>query len=312
MQSLAGGGRGRDAAARRAHFYRVIEAMIPHTRPQGANHVTYLCGLARLSRAGFYRRADAKAPAKADTELRAAIHVIALEHKAYGYRPMTAALRREGFEVNRKRVLRLMREDNLLSLRSKAFVPKTTDSRHGFLIVPNRIRDLVPSGPDQIWAADITYIRLDEAFVYLAAILDAFSRRVIGWALEDHLRAELCLEALDMAIASRKPCPGSLIHHSDRGVQYACHGYAGRLKAHGIIPSMSGAGNPYDNAKAESFMKTLKKEEVGMQTYRTLEDARSSIGCFLETTYNTKRLHSSLGYLPPVEFETNFRQTNPI
>lgn len=285
--------------------------MIPEARPQGAIDVQYLCGLARLSRAGFYRRGEAKAPAKADTEVRGAMHAIALEHRTYGYRPMTAALKRQGFEVNRKRVLRLMGEDNLLGLRERAFVPQTTDSRHAFLIVPNLIRDLVPSGPDQIWVADITYIRLNEAFVYLAAILDAFSRCAVGWALEDHLRAELCLEALDMAIAARKPPPDSLIHHSDRGVQYACHDYARRLEAHRIVPSMSRAGNPYDNAKAESFMKTLKKEEVRINTYNTLAEARAGIGRFLDITYNTKRLHSALGYQPPVEFEANFRQTKP-
>ena len=142
-------------------------------------------------------------------------------------------------------------------------------------------------------------------------MLDAFSRKAIGWALQDHLRAELCLEALDMAIAARKPRPDSLVHHSDRGVQYACRDYARRLDAHRILSSMSLAGNPYDNAKAESFMKTLKKEEVYVQDYRTIEEARSSIARFLETTYNTKRLHSSLGYQPPVEFEAKFRQTNP-
>lgn len=285
--------------------------MIPEPRLQGATDVRYLCGLAKLPRAGFYRRAEAKAPAKADMEVRGAMHMIALEHKNYGYRPITAALRRDGFDVNRKRVLRLMREDNLLAMRKKPFIPRTTDSRHSCRIAPNRVRDLVSSGPDQIWVADITYIRLDEDFVYLAAVLDDFSRKVIGWALQDHLRAELCLEALDMAIAARKPPQGSLIHHSDRGVQYACRDYASRLEVHRILPSMSLAGNPYDNAKAESFMKTLKKEEVHVQDYRTIEDARASLGRFLETTYNTKRLHSALGYQPPVEFEANFRQTNP-
>jgi putative transposase len=285
--------------------------MNPEPRLRGQTHVHYLCGLARLARSGFYRRAEARAPAKADADLRGAIHAIALEHKHYGHRTMTAALKRQGWDAGRKRVLRLMGEDNLLSLRKKAFVPKTTDSRHSFLIVPNRIRGLAPSGLDQIWVADITYIRLLEDFVYLAAILDAFSRRVVGWALQDHLRAELCLEALDMAIEARKPPPESLIHHSDRGVQYACHDYAARLADHNIVASMSLAGNPYDNAKAESFMRTLKREEVDMQAYRGIEEARFSIGHFLETTYNAKRLHSSLGYKPPLEFEASFRQTNP-
>jgi putative transposase len=285
--------------------------MSPEPRLQGQTHVHHLCGLARLPRSGFYRRAEAKAPAKADADLRSAIHAIALAHKHYGHRMVAAELKRQGFEANRKRVLRLMREDNLLSLRKKPFAPRTTDSRHSFLVAPNRIRSLVPSGLDQIWVADITYIRLEEDFVYLAAVLDAFSRKAIGWALQDHLKASLCIEALDMAIGARKPPPESLIHHSDRGVQYACRDYANRLEAHRILPSMSLAGNPYDNAKAESFMKTLKKEEVYAQDYRTIEEARSSIGRFLETTYNAKRLHSSLGYKPPVEFEAKFRQTNP-
>jgi transposase InsO family protein len=277
---------------------------------QGVINVAYLCGLARLPRSGLYRKASMDA-AGADTELRAAIHAIALDHRRYGHRPMTAALKRQGFDVNRKRVLRLMREDNLLALRRAAFVPKTTDSAHPFAIVPNRIRDLVPTAPDQIWVADITYIRLKRAFVYLAAILDAFSRKAVGWALEDHLRAELCVKALDMAVEARKPPPHSLIHHSDRGVQYACHEYRARLASLEIEASMSRPGNPYDNAKAESFMKTLKSEEVSLEEYQDLGDARNRIGHFIDTTYNTKRLHSALGYLPPVEFEAAFSQTKP-
>jgi putative transposase len=212
-------------------------------------------------------------------------------------------LKRQGIAVNGKRVLRLMRQDNLLCLRKASFVPKTTDSRHGFRILPNLIRDLVPSGIDQIWVADITYIRLQEAFVFLAIVLDAFSRMIIGWALEEHLRAELPLKALTMAIATRKPPPRSLIHHSDRGVQYACADYAAALEAHAIAASMSGVGNPYDNAKAESFMKTLKHEEVNGKAWRTISDARLDIAHFLEITYNRQRLHSALGYRPPIEFE---------
>lgn len=267
--------------------------------------VDQLCQLGRVSRAGYYRFLEHKAPARADTDLRDAIHRIALEHKHYGYRPMTAALKRRGIAVNAKRVLRLMRQDNLLALRTKAFVPQTTDSDHSFRIAPNLIRSLIPTGLDQIWVADITYVRLAEAFVYLAVILDAFSRRVLGWALEDHLRAELALAALDMALLDRKPPPGSLIHHSDRGVQYACTDYTKRLQDHAVRLSMSAPGNPYDNAKAESFFKTLKKEEINAKAYSSIHDARSNIGSFLETTYNRQRLHSALGYKPPTEFEAD-------
>jgi putative transposase len=281
----------------------------PQSAHPNAPDVHYLLRLAGVSRAGFYRRQEAKAPARADTELRHAIHAIALEHRHYGHRPVTAQLKRDGFDINRKRVLRLMGEDNLLALRKKGFIPQTTDSRHSFLIAPNLIRDLIPSGLDQIWVADITYIHMQEEFAYLAIVLDAFSRRMVGWALEEHLRAELAIEALDMALNQRKPKPQSLIHHSDRGVQYACNDYSKRLADNHIQPSMSAPGNPYHNAKAESFMKTLKKEEVNAADYRTISEARANIGRFLETTYNRQRLHSALGYKPPVEFEADLRQT---
>jgi transposase InsO family protein len=197
-----------------------------------------------------------------------------------------------------------MREDNLLCLRAKPFVPYTTNSRHEFPIVPNLVRGLVPTGIDQIWVADITYIRLATQFIYLAVVLDAHSRKVVGWALADHLEASLAVEALDMALAARRPARG-LIHHSDRGVQYACHEYGERLEAHGVRASMSRAGNPYDNAKAERFMRTLKEEEVNAKTYATIEEARADIGAFIENVYNRGRLHSALGYKPPVEFEAD-------
>lgn len=275
---------------------------------QGSLDVRRLCALAGVSRAGFYRYRQEQAPARADAELRDMIQSLSLKHRHYGYRRITAQLHRDGVPVNAKRVLRLMREDNLLCMRTRPYVPRTTDSRHGYRILPNLVRGLVPSGIDQIWVADITYVRLVEAFVYLAVILDAFSRRVIGWALDDHLEARLALHALDMAIAARKPQAGSLIHHSDRGVQYACSDYANRLDSQGIRISMSGVANPYDNAKAESFMKTLKAEEVNGKSYTTLDHARRDIAIFLETTYNRERLHSALGYQPPVEFETGLNQ----
>jgi putative transposase len=275
---------------------------------QGAISVERLCTLGRVSRAGYYRRLEEIAPRRADTQLRDLIQKIATDKRRYGYRRVSAQLRRDGVLVNHKRVLRLMREDNLLCLRQKPFVPRTTHSRHGFRIVPNLVHGIVPSGLDQIWVGDITYIRLAEEFVYLAVLLDAFSRRAIGWALDDHLEARLPLAALDMAIAARRPRPDSLIHHSDRGVQYACTDYIERLAVHRIRVSMSGPDNPYDNAKAESFIKTLKAEEVYATAYSSLRQARDNIGRFIVDVYNADRLHSALGYKPPVEFEADFRQ----
>lgn len=275
----------------------------PEQGRAGDATIRRLCQLGGVSRAGYYRHFDANAPARADADLRDQIQRLSLAHRHYGYRRITAQLRREGRIANAKRVLRLMREDNLLCLRTSPFVPRTTDSRHGFAVVPNLIRGLVPTGVDQIWVADITYVRLGEAFVYLAVVLDAFSRKVVGWALDDHLEARLAIEALDMALDARNPCPETLIHHSDRGVQYASIDYGRRLSARSIAISMSRVANPYDNAKAESFMKTLKTEEVNGKAYATIAQARRDIGAFIDTVYNTQRLHSALGYKPPAEFE---------
>jgi transposase InsO family protein len=277
-------------------------------RPQGELTVERMCELARVNRAGYYRHWKASAPREEQTAARDAVQRVALANRRYGYRRIAAQLRRDGLVVNHKRVLRLMRRDNLLCLRRRPFVPVTTDSRHQWRVVPNLARDLVLTDLDQLWIADITYVRLREEFAFLAVLLDAFSRRVIGWALEKHLRADLATAALQMAIETRRPALGSLIHHSDRGVQYACREYTLQLEAHGIEPSMSRVGNPYDNAKAESFIKTLKQEEVDGRDYRDLEQARRSIGAFIEDVYNHQRLHSALAYRPPAEFEANLPQ----
>jgi putative transposase len=287
-----------------------VTADEPQGFPSDDANVRRLCALSGVSRAGFYRHLEPKLSARDDAELRHLIQELAIADRHQGYRRISVRLRREGLIVNAKRVLRLMREDNLLSLRTRPFVPVTTDSRHGYAIVPNLVRGLVPTGIDQIWVADITYVRLAETFVYLAVVIDAFSRKVIGWALDDHLEARLAIQALDQALAARNPPPDSLIHHSDRGVQYASSEYMHRLNARRIASSMSRPGNPYDNAKAESFMKTLKAEEVNGKLYANLEDARHQIGAFIETVYNRQRLHSALGYKPPVEFEEEIRKSS--
>ena len=259
------------------------------------------CDVARLSRAGFYRHFDEHAPRQADTELREEIQQICLSNRCYGSRRVTAELRAQGRLINRKRVMRLMRADNLLCLRKRRFVC-TTDSRHTYAVYPNLTRDWKPERINQLWVADITYIRLRESFLYLAVILDAYSRRVIGWALEETLEAELTLKALRQALADR-PVNASLVHHSDRGVQYCARDYVDLLRSHGIQISMSRAGNPYDNALAESFMRTLKYEEVYLTSYRDREDALLHIQDFLDRIYNCQRLHSTLGYSTPAAYE---------
>ena len=280
--------------------------------PQGATDsnaaIAHLCAIAGLSRASFYRSRELKPTKRDDADLSDLVQRLALQRRSEGYRRITRRLRDEGLVINAKRVLRLMRADNLLSLRKRAFVPQTTDSRHKFAVAPNLAARIEPTGPDQLWVADITYVRLAEGFVYLAVVIDAFSRKAVGFALDDHLEARLAIAALDMAVAQRRPRPG-LIHHSDRGVQYACADYGARLDALGCQRSMSRPGNPYDNAKAESFMKTLKAEEVDGRSYVDLDDARRRIGAFIDQVYNADRLHSALGYRSPSAFEDVFHKS---
>jgi putative transposase len=264
--------------------------------------VNALCQMTGLSRAGFYRWRLPPQSMPAEMEVRDEMQKIALEWPAYGYRRITVELQRRGFDVHYKRVLRMMREDNLLCVGRRKFVA-TTDSRHKLPVYENLVRGMKVTGINQLWVADITYIRLCSEFVFLAVVLDAFSRRVIGWSLGRTLEAQLAIAALRMAFMARQPARG-LVHHSDRGVQYASHDYTDMLKQHGAKISMSRKGNPYDNAACESFMKTLKYEEVYRMEYRDFYDAQASISEFLERVYNERRLHSALGYVSPAEFES--------
>jgi putative transposase len=273
--------------------------------------VSQMCQAAKVSRAGLYRyRHTPEVGEDRDMELRDEIQKIALKYPAYGRRRILAELRERGWKVGHKRVSRIMREDNLLCLRRRKFV-KTTDSKHAHAVYPNVATGMQPTGVDQLWVADITYIRLETEFVYLAVILDVFSRRVVGWELDRTLEAKLAIAALHRALDERKPGAG-LVHHSDRGVQYACGDYTAILKQRGITISMSAKGNPYDNAFCESFMKTLKYEEVYRQEYRDLAEALASIGQFIDQIYNRERLHSALGYRPPERFERESCQRTQV
>lgn len=278
-------------------------------QPQAHLSIESMCRLAVVSRAGFYRHWQQREPQVEEMELRAQVQQIVVTHRRnYGYRRVTRELRDQGWAINRKRVARIMAEDNLLCIRRRRFV-LTTDSRHDLRVYMNLAARLELSSIDQLWVADLTYIRLREQFVYLAVILDAFSRRVVGWALDDSLQAPLALAALGKALQLRRPAPG-LVHHSDRGVQYASKGYVDLLLEHGIAPSMSRAGNPYDNAKCESFMKTLKQEEIYTRHYRDRADLEVHIGQFLEQYYNRSRLHSALNYRSPEQFEQSLLQAS--
>jgi|KBSSwiStaDraftv2_1062776.scaffolds.fasta_scaffold224877_2 transposase InsO family protein len=273
----------------------------------GSLSVRELCQTAAVSRASYYRRWRKQEPREEQIAVRDAIQRLALENRHYGYRRITRLLKRDGWEINHKRVLRLMRADNLLCIRRRRFVI-TTDSDHSWRVYPNLAPRMQVRGINQLWVADITYVRLKQEFIYLAVILDVYSRRVVGWNISRQLGGSISQQALEMAIDQRQPAPG-LIHHSDRGVQYACGQYVEKLQEAGIVISMSRPGNPWDNAWAESFMRTLKREEVDGRRYRNFADAESSIATFIEEVYNQHRLHSALDYLSPMEFEADLQQT---
>ena len=260
-----------------------------------------MCELAVVSRAGFYRQWEQQEPSEAEMALRDAIQRQALAHRFYGYRRVTILVQREGYGVGSKKVRRLMQEDNLLALRRRKFVA-TTDSDHGFVVYPNLAQHLILTDVNQLWVADMTYLRLQAEFVYLAVVLDAFSRRAVGWALGRSLQTALPLAALEKAIQSRQPAPG-ILHHSDQGSPYASNAYVKRLESIGAVLSMSRAGRPWENGKCESFMKTLKQEEMDARPYHTMEELEQHLEEFIEQNYNKVRLHSALGYLSPEEFE---------
>ena len=278
-------------------------------QPQAHLSIESMCRLGRVNRTGFYRHWQQREPRGEEMELRAQVQQIVVTHRRnYGYRRVSRVLREQGWVVNHKRVARIMAEDNLLCIRRRRFV-LTTDSKHDLRVYLNLAARMELSGIDQLWVADLTYIRLREQFLYLAVILDAFSRRALGWALDDSLATPLSLAALRQAIQLRQPAPG-LVHHSDRGLQYASQEYVTVLLDHPIAPSMSRPGNPYDNAKCESFMKTLKQEEIHTREYRDRADLEAHIGHFLEQYYNRQRLHSALNYRSPEQFERSLLETS--
>lgn len=250
----------------------------------------------------YYRPKDPTAREAADLVLKAQIEAIHAEMPSYGSPRLYEELLRHGHRVNPKRLCRVMKKYGLAAIQWRAFTPKTTNSRHHWPRRPHLLKGLAIVRPNQAWVADLTYIRLRTEFVYLAAILDLYARRVVGWALSRRLDHTVTVAALERAVGTRQPAPGC-IHHSDQGVQYACGAYTSLLTAHGFQISMAAKGNPYDNAVMESFYKTLKYEEVHLNEYVVMADAESRLPHFLDAVYNQKRLHSALGYLTPSEFE---------
>lgn len=280
--------------------------MEQHQEQEPQAPVLQMCHSLSVSRSWFYERPTHREPTAEQLKLRDEIERITLEFSGYGYRSVTKELKRRGWTINHKRVLRLMREECLLCRLQKAFVI-TTNSDHSYRTYPNHLQAATLTRPNQAWVADITYIRLPTCFCYLASILDAYSRVCVGWHLSRDIDTNLTLAALEKALAWRNP-PAGLIHHSDRGVQYASSEYSACLERHGVVISMSAKGNPYDNAKAESFFKTLKRDEVYLKDYSNFAEAEANLGVFIDQVYNQKRLHSSLGYVPPLEFETHYNQ----
>ena len=269
---------------------------------QGGLSIERMCRLADVSRGGFYRSCEHKVPPQDEMELKAVVQEIVLEHRQrYGYRRVAAELRRRGIIANHKRIARIMREDNLLNVQP-LFDPRTQNPGERFEVYLNLAARMKVTGVNQLWVADMTYVRLNREFVYLAVVLDAFSRKVVGWELDRMLATRLPLAALKRAIEARKPSSG-LVHHSDQGIQYVSSDYRNLLEKHGIFPSISRPRTPLDNARCESFMRTLKREEIRVGAFQSLEELRGSIETFIERYYNRQRLHSALGYRPPEEFE---------
>jgi len=277
-------------------------------RAQGQLSIQRMCELAGVSRASFYRHWTKLEPAAAETELRSAVQRLALAHRHYGYRRIAVLLQREGYVAGAKTVRRLMREDSLLAIRRRRFVV-TTNSDHRFQVWPNLAQYLELTDINQLWVADLTFLRLEEEFAYLAVVLDAYSRRVIGWALGKEMTGALTVNALEKALELRQPLPG-FVHHSDQGSQYACVEYVDLLERHGAVLSMSRAACPWENGRCESFIKTLKQEEVDARPYRTMDELAAHIEEFIEQVYNSIRLHSALDYRSPVEFEQQCISTN--
>jgi transposase InsO family protein len=283
---------------------------IDHHREE-LGSISKACQVAGLPPSTFYYKPDKqhrKRREDEDEQLRQQIERIHEEFPGYGYRRVKRELKRRGHKVNEKRVRRVMKKFGLKPITWRTFV-RTTDSRHALPVYPNLIKNRQVRAVNQVWVADITYIRIRSSFVYLAAILDLYSRKIVGWAISKRIDTELCVAALRMALETRRA--RGCIHHSDRGVQYASAAYVALLRQHGHQISMSAKGNPYDNAFIESFYKTLKYEEVHLWNYETYEDVIERLPFFLEEVYNRKRLHSSIGYVPPTEFEAAISNMKP-